>query len=170
MAGLEDLLGSILGGGQAPAAPGAGSSAAPGGGGFDVSNVGNMSADLNKIMMIAGPILAMMARQGGLSDLLGKLSSGGLGNQANSWVGTGPNSEVSPDQVASAMPDEVGAIAQQAGLDPAQVSQGLAQLLPGLVNTVTPDGAVPSSPQELEQILSQLPGGDQVAALLSGQQ
>jgi uncharacterized protein YidB (DUF937 family) len=176
MAGLEDLLGSILGGmtqqGAAPAAPGAAPAGggAPGmPGGFDVANVGNMSAALNKIMMVAGPFIAMFARNGGLQDIMGKLNGAGLGEQANSWVSTGPNQPVSSDQLAAAMPDEIAAIAQQAGLDPSQVSAGLSQLLPGLVNSVTPNGQVPATPDDVSSVLSQIPGGDQLAAMLAPQ-
>ncbi len=118
------------------------------------------------MMAVAGPFIAMFARSGGLQDLLGKLGGAGLGDQANSWVGTGENAPVDADQIAAALPDEVGAIAQQAGLDPTDVSASLSQILPGLVNEVTPNGQLPANPQEVAQVLDQIPGGDQLKSML----
>ena len=125
-----------------------------------------MAENLNKIMIIAGPLLAMLAQGGGLQDLLGKLGGAGLGSQADSWVGTGANEPISADQLAAAMPDEIDQIAAQAGLDPADVSAGLSQLLPGLVDKVSPNGALPASSQDLDAVLGQIPGGESLKSIL----
>jgi uncharacterized protein YidB (DUF937 family) len=44
---------------------------------------------------------------GGLSDLIGKLSAGGVSPQVNSWVGHGPNEPVPPGQLGSALGQNV---------------------------------------------------------------
>lgn len=156
--GLEDLLGGILSGGgtQEGLAPGSA-------GGM---NPADMSQSLNRIMMVAGPILAMLAQGGGLQDLLGKLAGGGLGDQANSWVGTGENQPVSAEQLAAAMPDELAELAAQTGVSQEELSADLAQLLPGLVDTLSPNGQVPTAPADVEAVLSQIPGGAQLKDLL----
>jgi uncharacterized protein YidB (DUF937 family) len=82
--------------------------------------------------------------QGGLQGLLQQLQQGGLGDHVNSWVGTGQNMQVSGDQVQSALgDDQVQAIASQAGVTPQQASSGLAQLLPQIIDQLTPNGSVP---------------------------
>ena len=163
MAGLEDLLGGILAGAQPPAGGAPGGAPGGAGGGMDP---GAMAESLNKVMMVAGPLLAMLAQGGGLQDLLGKLGGAGLGGQADSWVGTGANEPVSADQLAAALPDEVSQIAAQAGLDPSEVSASLSELLPGLVDRVSPNGQLPSSPQDLDQVVSQIPGGESLKSIL----
>ncbi len=154
--GLEDLLGGILSGAQQGAAPGSA-------GGM---NPADISQSLNRIMIVAGPILAMMAQGGGLQDLLGKLTSGGLGDQASSWVGTGENQPVTGEQLAAAMPEELAGLAAQTGLSPEELSADLAQILPGLVDQLSPGGQVPTAPADVEAVLSQIPGGAQLKDLL----
>jgi uncharacterized protein YidB (DUF937 family) len=84
--------------------------------------------------------------QGGLQGLLQQLQQGGLGDHVNSWVGTGQNMQVSGDQVQSALgDDQVQAIASQAGVTPQQASSGLAQLLPQIIDQLTPNGSVPEN-------------------------
>ena len=129
-------------------------------------NPADMSQSLNKIMMVAGPILAMLAQGGGLQDLLGKLTGGGLGDQANSWVGTGENQPVSAEQLAAAMPDQLAELAAQTGVSQEELSADLAQILPGLVDTLSPNGQVPTDPADVEAVLSQIPGGAQLKDLL----
>jgi uncharacterized protein YidB (DUF937 family) len=95
----------------------------------------------------AGGLLA------GLGGLLAKLQQGGLGNVANSWVGPGQNEPVSPGQLGSALgPDIIRAIAQRSGLSEEEVSQQLSQVLPGIVDKLTPHGRLPTEP-ELSQRL-----------------
>lgn len=153
MAGLEDLLGGILGGsgsgqGQATSS----------GGGFDAES-------LNKVMMVVGPMIAAFAASGGLQDLLKKLTSGGLGNQSSSWVGTGANEPVTAEQIESVLPDEVNQIAAQTGMSPQDVSASMAEVLPGLVDKLSPEGQLPQSAANLDGLLAGLPGGDQLKAL-----
>lgn len=125
-AGLDDLLGGILGG-----AGGQGSSGAAGGG------IGGLAA-----MLV--PLIATLLRNGGLSKILSGMQASGLSAQADSWVGTGANEAVSAADVRQALgDDEVARIAGELGVEPDQASEVLAGILPGLVDTVTPDGQVP---------------------------
>ena len=82
---------------------------------------------------------------GGLGGLLDKLQKGGLGNAANSWVGSGPNQPVSPGQLGSALgPDIIKTIAQRSGLSEEEITKQLSQVLPGVVDKLTPQGRVPT--------------------------
>jgi uncharacterized protein YidB (DUF937 family) len=94
---------------------------------------------------------------GGLNGLLEKFKSSGLGDHAASWVGTGQNMPVSGDQVHNALGgDFINQIASKLGVDPSHASGGLAQLLPTLIDKLTPDGAVPQDGNQLEQGLASL--------------
>lgn len=91
-------------------------------------------------------LMGMIDNAGGVPALLQKLKDSGLGDQVASWVGTGENQAVSGDQVADALgADQVGQIAQQAGLAPEHASTGLAQLLPQIIDQLTPNGQLPDS-------------------------
>ena len=82
---------------------------------------------------------------GGLGGLLDKLQKGGLGNAANSWVGSGPNQPVSPGQLGSALgPDIIKTIAQRSGLSEEEITKQLSQVLPGVVDKLTPQGRLPT--------------------------
>jgi uncharacterized protein YidB (DUF937 family) len=90
---------------------------------------------------------------GGLGGLLDKLQKGGLGNVANSWVGSGQNQPVSPGQLGSTLgPDIIKTIAQRSGLSEEDVTKQLSQVLPGVVDKLTPNGRLPTL-AELSQML-----------------
>ena len=90
---------------------------------------------------------------GGLGGLLSTLENGGLGNAINSWVGTGANQSVSPNQLGSALgPDIIKTLAQRSGLSEEEVSGQLSQVLPNVVDKLTPSGRVPTA-SELSQML-----------------
>lgn len=83
---------------------------------------------------------------GGLGGLLDKLQSGGLGNAVNSWIGSGQNQTVSPGQLGSALgPDVVKTLAQRSGLSEDEITKQLSQVLPGLVDKLTPNGRLPTA-------------------------
>jgi uncharacterized protein YidB (DUF937 family) len=82
---------------------------------------------------------------GGLSGLVGKLTQGGLGNQVNSWVNNTPNQPVDPSHLGNALgPDVLAQLAARTGLTQQQLVDGLAQVLPKLVNNLTPQGRLPT--------------------------
>jgi uncharacterized protein YidB (DUF937 family) len=82
---------------------------------------------------------------GGLGGLLDKLQKGGLGNVANSWVGSGPNQQVPPAQLGTALgPDLLKALSQRTGLPEEELTAQLSQVLPGVVDKLTPAGRLPT--------------------------
>src|ERR1700761_4091312 len=90
---------------------------------------------------------ALMTNQqgsGGLAELIQKLEQGGLGPAVQSWVGTGENQAVSPQELHSALGEEqVQQIAGQAGMQPHDFLSMLAQNLPSIIDKMTPNGQVP---------------------------
>jgi len=81
----------------------------------------------------------------GLGGLLNKLQQGGLGNQTNSWVGSGQNQTVSPNQLGQALgPNIVKTLSQLTGLSEEDLTKQLSQGIPVIVNTLTPNGRLPT--------------------------
>jgi len=98
------------------------------------------------------------AKSGGLNGLIESFTKNGLGDIIASWVGTGKNLPISPDQITQALGQgKLGAMATQAGLSTGDLSKQLANILPGLVDKLTPQGKVPEG-DLLQQGLNLLKG------------
>ena len=144
--GLMDIIGGLLkkkGGASSPGGSGLpGGIELPGG----LSNLAGGQGGLLKMllpMLLGGGALKGM---GGLGGLLGKLQKGGLGSKTQSWVSTGPNEAVEPDELEQALgKDAVASMAAEAGVSHDEAKSGLAAMLPGLVDKLTPDGSVPGA-------------------------
>jgi uncharacterized protein YidB (DUF937 family) len=92
---------------------------------------------------------------GGLGGLLNKLEQGGLGNQTKSWVGTGQNQPVSPGQLGSALgPNIIKTLSQMTGVSEDQLTKQLSQGIPVIINTLTPNGRLPTM-TELSKMMEQ---------------
>jgi uncharacterized protein YidB (DUF937 family) len=90
------------------------------------------------------PMLLKGGAIGGLAGLVGKFASAGLGNKTKSWIGTGDNEALHPDELESALgKDTIGQLANQAGVSHDEAKGGLAAMLPGLINKLSPNGALP---------------------------
>lgn len=89
---------------------------------------------------------------GGLNDLLKQLEQGGQGDVAKSWVGTGPNKAIAPDDLANALgTDRINQMMQVSGMSRDDLLNGLSQHLPGMIDHLTPGGRVPTE-QEAAQL------------------
>jgi uncharacterized protein YidB (DUF937 family) len=107
--------------------------------------------------------LSILQQNGGIEGLLVKLQQAGLGQQAQSWIGTGQNMPVSADALAQIFgKGQLGQVAQQFGIPPDQAAGGLAQALPNVVDQITPDGQIPADHNDLvAQALAILKKGKQ---------
>jgi uncharacterized protein YidB (DUF937 family) len=123
--GLGDILGQVLGGGGSPRG-------------------GGMGGILDQVLGERGGAGGPQAGSGGLGNLLEGLQRAGYGEQASSWVGTGQNTAIPPDAIEKVFgPGGLAAIARQAGVSEGDAARGLSQLLPEVVDRVTPNGDVP---------------------------
>jgi len=83
-------------------------------------------------------------QQGGLNRLISEFKSKGLGDVISSWVGTGNNLPISSDQIQNILgSDQVKNIASKLGIDANSVTSQLSNLLPQVIDKLTPDGKVP---------------------------
>jgi len=88
----------------------------------------------------AGSVLS-----GSLNDLLKQFQQNGQGEVAQSWVGSGPNKDISPDDLASALgADRINTLASLSGMSRNDLLNGLSQQLPEVIDQLTPDGRLPT--------------------------
>lgn len=82
---------------------------------------------------------------GGMQGLIGTLQNAGLGDALASWIGTGQNIPVTGDQVQQALGNggQLEQLAQASGLTTADTANHLSEILPGLIDKLTPNGEVP---------------------------
>ena len=94
--------------------------------------------------------LQMLQQNGGIEGLLAKFQQAGMGQQAQSWIGTGQNMPVSADALSQIFGQgQLGQIAQQLGMTHDQAASGLAQALPHVVDQMTPGGQIPVEHNDL---------------------
>lgn len=90
---------------------------------------------------------------GGLNELLKQFQQSGQGDVAKSWVGTGPNKSISPNDLAKTLgADQIDTLMAQTGMSRDELIAGLSQVLPEVVDKLTPQGRVPTE-QELSRSL-----------------
>ena len=96
---------------------------------------------------------------GGLADIVARLQQGRLGDVVGSWVGTGRNLPVSPEQLGGDLGDDVLAgLAQRSGIDAGELLGPLSQLLPQVVDQFTPGGELPRGGKDVGAAPGQLLG------------
>jgi uncharacterized protein YidB (DUF937 family) len=107
-------------------------------------------------------VLSLLQQNGGLEGVLGRFRQGGLGQQADSWVGTGQNMNISPDQLQQIFGSStISDLASQLGMPEDQAGSTMARLLPEVINHLTPQGQVPENgDEEIAQGLSMLANSD----------
>jgi uncharacterized protein YidB (DUF937 family) len=82
---------------------------------------------------------------GGLGGLLDKFQQSGQGNVINSWIGSGQNQPVQPKQLGTVLgPDIIKVLAQRSGLSEDELTRQLSQVLPAVVDKLTPNGRLPT--------------------------
>ncbi len=86
----------------------------------------------------------IIEQHGGVQGVINQMQTHGLGDTVRSWVSTGPNAPISPEQVHQVFGSgTIEEMAQRIGMNPQELSQKLAQFLPQAVDHLTPNGQVP---------------------------
>lgn len=109
-------------------------------------------------------VLAWIQKQGGLQGALDKLKGQGLNSQVDDWVSTGPgeNANVDPQQVQNLFDDqEVEAVAQQTHALKQDVYSAISQVLPQIIDSLTPQGEQTSKQEannDIQNVLNMVSG------------
>jgi uncharacterized protein YidB (DUF937 family) len=150
--GLAGALGGMLGG-QGGAAGGMGA-------------LGNVLGGL----MGGGQQAPAGNMAGGLGGLLEAFSKNGMGAQADSWQSTGANMPINSDQLSQVLGslgggsggglgDILGQLASHAGVSRDEAAGHLTEILPNIVDKLTPNGQVAdTSGMDLGSIMQQVLG------------
>lgn len=180
------LLGQVLGGlfGQALGRRGMGGRMGGGLGGAALGSVlagalgrgrarsagGALGGNRGTLVMLLLPLaMRWVQKQGGIGAVLKRFQQRGYGQQAQSWVATGPNEGVDERAIEEVVgPDELTQLAQRLGVPQQEVAQAFAEIMPEMVNQLTPEGQLPvqadavldEGRSELERELAQLEQGE----------
>lgn len=86
------------------------------------------------------------ALSNGLGAILEQFQQNGQGDKAKSWVGTGPNKDISEQELAKAIgDDDVGSLSEHTGMSRDDLLSALRKEFPNIVDQLTPEGRVPSA-------------------------
>ncbi|NJM43560.1 MAG: DUF937 domain-containing protein [Brachymonas sp.] len=123
---LDSVLGAVMGGAQQQA--------------------GGAGGGLAALLPVVTEMLSNGGQQGGLGGLMEKFNQAGMGDVIGSWVGKGENMPISADQLSQVLGSgAIGDIASKLGVDASQAGGMLSQVLPGLIDQLTPDGQAPAA-------------------------
>jgi uncharacterized protein YidB (DUF937 family) len=150
--GLGDILGGLAGDGGGAGGLGdilGGLTGAAGKAGAQPGGMGGLLASLV-------PMLGGMLAGGGLQKVLSGFQAKGLSAQADSWIGTGKNAPISGADVRKVVGDEeLSKIAARLGVSEDEAAAAVAQVLPAIVDEVSPDGHL-ASESELDSAFGAL--------------
>jgi uncharacterized protein YidB (DUF937 family) len=90
--------------------------------------------------------MQMFGNHAGLSALMNNAESQGIGHIFQSWVSTGANQSMAPQQVQGLVgQDKINQLATRVGVPPGIASAALATILPMIVDKLTPNGKLPQA-------------------------
>lgn len=161
--GLDDIIGGLVGNSQR------GGNIGSGGGLGDIlgsvlggqTTRGSFGGKGMLIAFLMPMVLNWIKRNGGLSGALAKITNMGYGNQARSWMSNQEvNDNLDPNEIHHLFDErEIQQVAAHTGANELEVRQGLAELLPEVMNQLTPNGNLDNESDannEIDQIVSQL--------------
>jgi uncharacterized protein YidB (DUF937 family) len=130
--GLGDLLGGLFGGGPGITKPG--------------GSLGGLGGLLGGAA--AGGVLS-----GGLGNLIRDLQNSGHGRAVQSWIGSGPNEAITPNNLEAALgSDTIDAISKQTGMGRDELLAMLTKHLPGFIDQLTPEGRLPTEAEASQMV------------------
>ena len=173
--GLGGILGSVLG--QLGGAQSNGQAQSGGLGGILGSVLGQLGAgqtqntanssgfNAKSLLVVVLPlVLAWIQKQGGIQGALDQLKGQGLSSQVEDWVSTGPgeNAQVDPQQVQQLFDDaDIEQVARQADAPKQDVYSAISQVLPQIIDALTPQGENTNKTeanQDIQQVLNAVSG------------
>lgn len=147
--GLAGMLGGLLGGGQQQGGGLAGALGGLLGGGQAQGGMGAL-----------GALGGLVGAAGGVEGIAKLFQSSGMGDQVSSWIGTGENMPISASQIMQVLggSGHLEQLAGAAGVSQEEAATHLSDILPQLINQVTPNGQAPAGGLDLASMLQQVLG------------
>ena len=138
-----------------------------------LDRLGDNDAQVDQSRLIGG-VQEVFDTKGGIDGLVSSLRAGGLGNEVDSWVSTGANEPVAPQQLGRALgADTVNELSAKTGLSIESLLPLLATFLPMIINHFTPKGQVPETgtadnQPDIGDLLGGILGGGGLGGMLGG--
>ncbi len=137
---LDSVLSAVTSGQQAQAGNGGGA-----GGLGSIGGLLNMVTSNPQLLQAITGMLSNDGEHGGLGGLVAKFQHAGLGDVVGSWISSGQNLPVSGDQLSGVLgSDAISDLAQKLGVSPDAAASQLSNILPGLIDKLTPQGQAPA--------------------------
>ena len=111
------------------------------------------------LMALLPAAAGLIQQAGGIDGLVSRFKAAGLGDKIAGWISTGPNPPATADDIKAALGSHLDEIAKATGHDAHGVAGGLAALLPGLIDKLTPNGETPKGDALTSGLQSLLSGG-----------
>lgn len=107
---------------------------------------GSQAGGTSPLLQLVASLLNNNSQFGGLAGLIQQFQRAGLDSQISSWISTGKNMPISAEQLLKVFgAGEMQKMASQVGMEPNAFGAELSQLLPQMIDRVTPQGQVPST-------------------------
>jgi uncharacterized protein YidB (DUF937 family) len=111
-----------------------------------------------------GAVLGLLADDSDglrIDGLAERFERGGMGQVLQSWIGCGPNLPISPEDLQRVLGnDTVDQVAQQLGLSRRVTADRLSQMLPYVIDKLTPQGQVPEEGLgDMGELMGRMAGG-----------
>lgn len=121
---------------------------------MDIANMASKALGENSSGGIVQVVMQLVEKNGGIEGLIQKFSQNGMGDVVQSWVGTGQNLPINAQQIAQVFGnDQIAQIAKSLNLDSTAITGQLAQMLPTVVDTLTPNGQAPTGGVDMNQLM-----------------
>ena len=138
---LDSVLGAVINNATQNNAVGSGL-------GGSLGSLMGMAANNPQLLQVVVDLLGNQSPVGGLPGLLARFQQAGLGDAVASWLGNGPNAALSGEQLGRVLGEgPLAQIAAQLGVGQGDAAGQLSQLLPGLIDRLTPNGQLPAGVQ-----------------------
>lgn len=135
---LDSVLGAVINSATQNQTAGNGSA-----GGWE--SLLGMAANNPQLVQVVVDLLGQQSPVGGLPGLLARFQQAGLGDAVASWLSNGPNAALSGEQLGRVLGEgPLAQIAAQLGVGQGEAAGQLSQLLPGLIDRLTPNGQLPA--------------------------
>jgi uncharacterized protein YidB (DUF937 family) len=94
---------------------------------------------------MASVVNDLLEKHGGVGGIAKQFQEQGMGNTIKSWISTGPNLPITPEQIQRTIgPETMASLAGKIGMTPEELSAKLSTVLPEVVDKLTPGGVLPA--------------------------